>query len=324
LTAILQAYSGAGIADGVHGATGEGSPIVTNFTSSNYDQLKQKDPSQNLSDKPRAYLNYVLFDDGFKLVDDNSGVKQVQGSPDVLQTLATSGMVMKKTGFLYIYTSNESGEDVYFDNLAIVHNGGPLLEETHYYPFGLTMAGISANSLKGLDYAENRIKYNGKELQNKEFEDGTGLEWYDYGARMQDPQIGRWMGLDPLADSMRRWSPYNFAFNNPIRFLDADGMSSDDIIFRGIDNKEIRIITAGEDKVIDVPVPLVTDRSLDLGLGNVNPNNLAYGYTTNVDVGFAVGGGVNYGLELSVVNFTDNKYGDYNYVYAGGHYGGSI
>ncbi|SFW86157.1 hypothetical protein [Chitinophaga sancti] len=78
LTAILQAFSGNGIVDGTHGATGEGSLIVQSFTGSNYDKLKQKDPGQNLSDKPKAYLNYVLFDDAFTLVNGNSGVKQVQ------------------------------------------------------------------------------------------------------------------------------------------------------------------------------------------------------------------------------------------------------
>lgn len=97
----------------------------------------------------------------------------------------------------------------------------------HYYPFGLTMSGISSKAL-AFGGAENKLKYGSKEEQCKEFSDGSGMELYDYDARYYDRQTGRWHGIDKMAESYSSMSPYNFINDNPINGIDPSGK---DVIF---------------------------------------------------------------------------------------------
>ena len=180
--------------------------------------------------RPKAYLNWILLDEQFKYVAGSSGADQVpeesaygnQGSTPIVNGHVKDNLSITQSGYLYVYVSNETPNiNVFFDNLQVTHIRGGLLEETHYYPFGLTMAGISSKAAGKL---QNKYGITGKEKQSQEFSDGSGLETYDFSARFYDPQIGRFSSIDLHVANYYWITPYSYCNNNPIKFLDPSGM----------------------------------------------------------------------------------------------------
>ncbi|MCK9421794.1 MAG: RHS repeat-associated core domain-containing protein [Bacteroidales bacterium] len=137
----------------------------------------------------------------------------------VLQYILTSeGRIVHEDGF---YRQEYFMKDHLGNTRAMYTQAAPGLPQVagyqHYYPFGMQIEALCQTSTADLP---NNHLYNGKELQPE-----YGLQWYDYGARFYDPQLGRWHSVDPMAEKSRRWSPYTYGMDNPIRFIDPDGKS---------------------------------------------------------------------------------------------------
>ena len=136
-------------------------------------------------------------------------------------------------------TSKESEKTAckgFFDNLQVIHKPGPIVEETHYYPFGLVMAGISSKAANSL---ENRRKFNDGTELNSDFD----INLYETSFRSLDPQIGRFWQIDPMADEQEQYSPFTYANNNPILLNDPLGLLSDSL--NPVQLKEV-VVTASK------------------------------------------------------------------------------
>ena len=180
--------------------------------------------------RPKAFLNWMVVDEEFAGVKSTNYMSAVQiplcNAGDTLkQVVGLNQMVIRRNGWIYIYLSNESNQDVFFDNLVVNLTHGPLVEQKDYYAFGMENPALSTKAIK-FNYKENRLKFNGKELQSKEFSDSSGLEWEDFEHRMYDVQIGRFCTQDRIVDSFPSFSPYSYAQNNPILNMDIMGDSA--------------------------------------------------------------------------------------------------
>ena len=90
------------------------------------------------------------------------------GSAGVAATLALLNIKVPKNGYCLLYISNESDEPVYFDNLQVRHDRGRILEENHYYAYGLKISALSSKAFGG---TQNNYQYQG---DYSEFDDDLG------------------------------------------------------------------------------------------------------------------------------------------------------
>ena len=119
------------------------------------------------------------------------------------------------------------------NNRVVINQSGTVEQVNHYYPFGGLMGESTAGGVQP-------YKYNGKELDRMH-----GLDLFDYGARHYDAAIGRWHSVDPLAEKYYSISPYAYVANNPVRFIDPDGMRVNPIYdeygnFQGTDDRGLK------------------------------------------------------------------------------------
>jgi RHS repeat-associated protein len=118
------------------------------------------------------------------------------------------------TRLVFTDKNNDGKVDV-IDDVPSTTKNNEIVQENHYYPFGLGMDEPWINEIAGRD---NQYQYNGKEL-NSDF----GLGWTDYGARWYDASLGRWNVVDPLAEKYFNSGSYVYVLNNPISAKDPDG-----------------------------------------------------------------------------------------------------
>jgi RHS repeat-associated protein len=172
----------------------QGGNIITTYT---YDAAGRKLRSVSASDGTWDYIGGVVYhNNAIAFIQTDEGKAIPNGST-----------------YQYTYDLKDQLGNVRATFNENANGQAQVVQEDEYYSFGL-------RSPKYDNSNGNRYLYNGKELQI------DLANQYDYGARFYDPVIGRWNVIDPLAEKSRRFSPYDYGVDNPIRNIDPDGMRS--------------------------------------------------------------------------------------------------
>jgi RHS repeat-associated protein len=172
---------------------------------------------------------------GYNFVASTAGSGFQQYNINVTVPVSTNPIEMA----MYVWNSSGVG-NVYVDDMSYNLSAGSStqqffayykadIKETHdYYPFGQTMPG---RNWQATDY---RYGFNGKESDNEVKGQGNSL---DFGARIFDPRIGRWLSTDPDYKLYPNNSPYHFGYNNPIYYKDLNGG-----VISGVTKEDFKIV----------------------------------------------------------------------------------
>jgi RHS repeat-associated protein len=156
-----------------------------------------------------------------------------------------------------------------------------IVQEDHYYPFGLTMKGLG-----GVNGVENRFLYQSKEFQpdgfdrNGDLSTDISLDWYDFGARYYDQQLGRWHVPDPVNQYL---SPYLAMGNNPVSIIDPNGCYAYGLIWLFLNSAAWRLCRFHE------AIQDAYDGAY--GRGAYGLNDPQYGWSPLDVIGNSIGGG---------------------------------
>ena len=104
---------------------------------------------------------------------------------------------------------------------AIDYYTADIITATDYYPFGSQMPGRKYSQSN----TAYRYGFNGKEKDPETYGEGN---IYDYGFRIYNPRLGRFLSIDPLTKAYPWYTPYQYAGNKPIRYIDRDGLEEEE------------------------------------------------------------------------------------------------
>jgi RHS repeat-associated protein len=233
------------------------------------------DASNATGTNPKAYMTIVFFDERFNFVSEGSTALRVNQQGDNAAPLVLANIKAPKNGFAYIYLSNESNEPVYFDNFTVSDNRGRIIEENHYYAFGLKIAGIS--SVKLGDVNEGSLK-NNYQYQGDFSEMDEDIGWNDFELRNYDAQVGRWVQQDPFHEFIDLYSDMG---NDPISNIDPGGGWAATGLFEGMSRAGIVATTTLGGAIVGTAVDLLSGgdggKGLLIGAGAGLASNFGIG-----------------------------------------------